>query len=119
MRLLESEDWVVDWAARARLAPHGRLLAGLLLELATQAPVRAHLARTVDLPLHSAAGALGTSPETLHRALRCLASAELISHTLHHPAGQSVHARITLLSQPPEHRRTTTVTGSPGNPVAE
>ncbi|MEU9448828.1 hypothetical protein [Streptomyces sp. NPDC048277] len=119
MRVVESEEWVVDWAARARLAPHGRLLVGLLLELATQAPVRAHLARTVDLPLESAAGALGTSPAALQRAVCCLTSAGLISHTLHEPAGRPAHVSITLLSQPPEDCRTTTAVGSPGWPVAE
>lgn len=94
---LLADDWLAPWVARAHLALKGRPLAAFLADLATAAPALGRAtAHIISLPVHPAALALRTSPESLTAALAQLSEAGLLTYTFDSDSGAS-HATITLL----------------------
>ncbi|WP_330318934.1 helix-turn-helix domain-containing protein [Streptomyces platensis] len=92
-----AEDWLVPWVARAHSALEGGPLAGFLADLATTAPALGRAtAHVINLPLHPAARALGTSPEVLTTALAQLSEAGLLTYSCDGDP-DAAHAMITLL----------------------
>ncbi|MFE2094874.1 hypothetical protein [Streptomyces sp. NPDC059460] len=92
-----SDDWVLDWVNKAREVPQRNGLVGLLAELTTYYPVRPHPAHRVDLPLRSAAAALGIPAAELHTCLRRLANAGLLTYSLWPDSERTLHGAITLI----------------------
>lgn len=92
-----AEDWLAPWVAKAHSALEGGSLAGFLADLATTAPALGRAAaHIISLPVHSAARALGTSPEVLTTALAQLSEAGLLTYS-YDGAPDAAHATITLL----------------------
>jgi len=92
---LPFESWAVQWATSARTVPQGALLAGLLVDLATDHR-QVHQAHTVRFPLHAAARALGVQPVVFHSVLRRLAEARLLTWTID-TTPDTPHVTVTLL----------------------
>jgi hypothetical protein len=95
MQTLSFENWAVHWATSARQVPQGGLLAGLMVDLATD-PCHVHLAHTVRFPLHPAARALGVQPVVFRAALHRLREARLLNWSTD-SAPDAPHITVTLL----------------------
>lgn len=101
-----SAQGVLKWAVSAREVPHGEVLAGLLVDLASL-PRAVHAAPEVAFPLTPAARTLGVSPVVVRTALRRLAAAGLVRFRMEdHPDGPRV---VAILLPPGDTGRPATV----------
>ncbi|WP_435602230.1 hypothetical protein [Streptomyces sp. bgisy130] len=92
-----ADDWLAPWVVKAHSALEGGGLAAFLADLATAAPALGRAtAHIISLPVHPAALALRTSPESLTAALAQLSEAGLLT-CIYDGDPDAAHATITLL----------------------
>jgi hypothetical protein len=100
------DNWAVEWAVQARQTPEGAVLAGLLIDLATD-PRRIHQAHTISVPLGPVARALGVHPSAVCTALHHLSLARLLTWTSDDRPPDEPHLIITLHPPAPAHTAAT------------